>query len=407
MATATATELTPRVPVDEIERAITELSVANSVLDADVTSSGDARRLMALYAKAERLASYGRAALARKIDDVKEISLVTGTSVGRAKDTLRTANVLAECDVLDGALACGEISLDQAAEIATAEVVVPGAAKELIEVAKKETFTALRDKAIKTKLEAQQHQDLFEAQRKARSARSYCDELGMMHLHLRMQPHLGAPLVARAQTQAKRLYRSAKKTPEGPEPFERYLCDAVIEMMSSQSVKGNAKRAELVVLVSHEVAARGWTEVREGEMCKIPGLGPVSPQVARGISQDAFLSGVFFDGTDLRHFKRWSRDIPVAVRTALTLGPPPEFDGIKCSVCGDRLYTEIDHIEPVAANGPTSVGNNEHKCWPCHVDKTDDDRKAGKFGNHPGKDPPRVRPRPRAQGPKPGPPNTS
>ena len=35
------------------------------------------------------------------------------------------------------------------------------------------------------------------------------------------------------------------------------------------------------MLVSHEVAKRGWTDVREGEVCKIPGVGPVTPKVAK------------------------------------------------------------------------------------------------------------------------------
>ncbi len=35
------------------------------------------------------------------------------------------------------------------------------------------------------------------------------------------------------------------------------------------------------MLVSYEVAKRGWNDVREGEVCKIPGLGPVSPQGRR------------------------------------------------------------------------------------------------------------------------------
>jgi hypothetical protein len=59
-----------------------------------------------------------------------------------------------------------------------------------------------------------------------------------------------------------------------------------------------------VVLVSHEVATRGWTDVREGEMCQIPGVGPVAPAVAKEIAHDAFLTGVFFDGKDLRHMRR-------------------------------------------------------------------------------------------------------
>jgi HNH endonuclease len=134
-----------------------------------------------------------------------------------------------------------------------------------------------------------------------------------------------------------------------------------------------------VVLVSHEVARRGWRDVRPGEMCKVPGVGPVSPEVAKGIAQDAFLTGVLFDGKDLRHMRRWTRNIPVEVITALELGQPPEFDGVKCVDCGRRFRPEKDHLEPHSALGPASTDNLEWRCWPCHVAKTERDRRAGKL----------------------------
>ena len=133
------------------------------------------------------------------------------------------------------------------------------------------------------------------------------------------------------------------------------------------------------MLVSHEVAKRGWTDVREGEVCKIPGVGPVSPETARQITADAFINGVIYDGKDLREFKRWTRHIPVEVQEALELGDPPEFDGVACTDCGNRFRTEFDHIEPRAARGPTSKSNLGPKCWPCHHAKTERDRKAGKL----------------------------
>ncbi|MGH2808555.1 MAG: HNH endonuclease, partial [Actinomycetota bacterium] len=122
-----------------------------------------------------------------------------------------------------------------------------------------------------------------------------------------------------------------------------------------------------------------WTDVREGEICKIPGVGPVAPQVARAIADDAFLNGVFFDGKDLRHFKRWTRHIPVEVAVALELGSSPDFDGVRCVDCGNRFRTEFDHVKPRAARGPTSNGNLKPRCWSCHQAKTERDRKNGKF----------------------------
>ena len=101
--------------------------------------------------------------------------------------------------------------------------------------------------------------------------------------------------------------------------------------------------------------------------------------MAREIAQDAFLNGVFFDGVDLRNFKRWSRDPSVEVRTALELGEPPEFDGVCCVDCGNRLRPEFDHVEPHVARGPASNRNLKARCYGCHRLKTERDRKAGKL----------------------------
>jgi hypothetical protein len=133
------------------------------------------------------------------------------------------------------------------------------------------------------------------------------------------------------------------------------------------------------VVVSHAVAKRGWTDVKKGELCKIPGVGPVAPEVAKAIAEDAFLNGVFYDGVDLRHFARWSKHIPIEVAVALELGDPPAFDGVTCVDCGNGFRTEFDHVEPRAARGPSSNGNLRPRCWTCHHAKTKRDRKAGRL----------------------------
>jgi hypothetical protein len=119
--------------------------------------------------------------------------------------------------------------------------------------------------------------------------------------------------------------------------------------------------------------------VKDGELCKIPGIGPAAPAVAKRIAKDAFLSGVIYDGKDLRHLKRWSRGIPVEVATALELGEPPEFDGVKCVDCGRRFRPEFDHVEPYASCRSTSLPNMKPRCWTCHGTKGDEDRRNGKL----------------------------
>ena len=361
-----------------IDEAIVWAEKSNADLEPDLMTAEDARYARARYSRLRKLAEYGETALARKVDDAEEIAKMSGTSEGKAKATVETAKALKEADEVAGAFAGGDISLDQATEIARAEVAKPGAATELLKAAAKESFQVLRDRARKVVLEAEQSKGLAQRQREVRSARVHTDPLGMVDVHLRFEPQVGTPIVNRAEAEAGRLYRAAKKDGK-QEPFERHLADAYAVMLEGARTKGHAKRPDVVFLVSHEVAKRGWTDVREGEMCKIPGVGPVAPEVVREAATKAFLTAVLYDGKDLRQMKRWTRNIPVEVLLALQLGDPPEFDGVKCVDCGRRFRNQNDHVEPHNMRGPASVENMKPRCYECHGDKTRRDRQAGKL----------------------------
>jgi 5-methylcytosine-specific restriction endonuclease McrA len=193
----------------------------------------------------------------------------------------------------------------------------------------------------------------------------------MFKLEAELEPHVGAPLVNRLQAEAKRLSREASAS----EPFERHLADALPILLEGGGT--GRRQTELVVLVSHGVAERGWRDVADDEFCKIPGVGPIDPGIARKIADDAFLTGLLYDGEDLRQIRRWGRHIPVAVKVALGLGNPPDFDGVKCVDCGNRFFIEADHIDPRGAGGETALDNLTNRCEPCHDQKTARDREAG------------------------------
>ena len=152
------------------------------------------------------------------------------------------------------------------------------------------------------------------------------------------------------------------------------------------------------MLVDYETIRAGWELTSEG-MCKIPGVGPVDPQDVKAVAHEAFINAVVLEGKDLRHFKRFSRHVPPEIKVALELGKAPDFDGPVCGDCGNRFRPEFDHSEPVVAGGPTSYLNLEPKCDPCHVKKTEADRRAGKLtprpppdAGTPGKGPPEAGP---------------
>jgi hypothetical protein len=143
-----------------IDQAVELLEKANADLEPELLPAAEARELLASYARARRLIDYGIASLARKVDDAPTLARVTGTSMGAAKAAVATGKVMATSDDLSAALQHGAVSLDQAGEIASAEESSPGAAKDLVAVAKDEAFHALRDRARRIKLEAEQHRGL-------------------------------------------------------------------------------------------------------------------------------------------------------------------------------------------------------------------------------------------------------
>ena len=100
------------------------------------------------------------------------------------------------------------------------------------------------------------------------------------------------------------------------------------------------------VRVDHGALLRG--RVGPGEICEIPGIGPIPVAVARRLAVDSILSVLVTDGVDVTTVAHAGRTIPASVRRALI-----ERDPV-CVVpgCGLRDGLEIDHVEPFAEGGP-------------------------------------------------------
>jgi len=208
-----------------LAEAIDLLERSNADLEPERLAADDARMLLQAYARAQRLAAFGVATLTRKVEDPSTVARATGTSITSARSTVETGKVLGSAEHLNVAFRNGDVSLEQATAIARAEESAPGSAPALVRVAKEEPFHVLREKARKVTLEAESHRALSTRQREARSARSYSDDLGMVHVHLALEPHVGTPLVARAEAEAQRLSRETRRDGAN-EPFERYLAEA-------------------------------------------------------------------------------------------------------------------------------------------------------------------------------------
>ena len=200
-----------RTVQQDIADALVLIERANARLRPDELSRPEARSLIDSFGRIVKLGGFGVASLSPCLGDAAAVARVSGTSMGKARAAVATGTTIQGSPELDAALRQGAVSLDQAAEIARAEEAAPGSARTLVKVAQNEAFHVLKDKARKMKLEAEQHRDLADRQHDARTARSHVDDLGMVHIHLELEPHVGAPIAARAEAEAQRL-----AAPRGP-----------------------------------------------------------------------------------------------------------------------------------------------------------------------------------------------
>jgi len=94
---------------------------------------------------------------------------LTGASVGQARDELALAGKLAACPSTSAALAAGELSLAQAAEIARTEKALPGTEDAMVGLAGTLSLGALRDEGRKRRLAALDPGEAYRRQHRERS----------------------------------------------------------------------------------------------------------------------------------------------------------------------------------------------------------------------------------------------
>lgn len=376
--------------VDAIDATINALVA----FDAALVEPAACAELVGLLARAEKLCRLRKVQAAQRAtsgsrhghdgapDAAAWLAGQSGESVGASKADLATAAALGQCPATAEAASQGEISLDQAKEIAAAEAENPGSEEELLPLARRAPLSRLRDESRRKRQEAIKPEDLHAKQRAARRFRAWTNELGNIAFSGELTPEVGIPLVNRLQAETDRKWREAKRLAAGDgslEAREAYAADAFVEMTSGRG-RGRAKSADVVIVIDLRAWRRGRAE--GDEVCRIVGGSNVPVSVAKELAVDAFFKAVIHDGENILTIAHLGRKMSAELQTALDLGPPPLFNGITCCEAGcDRRHgLQWDHVDPVANRGPTSYDNLKPRCWPHHQEKTDRDRAAGLLG---------------------------
>ena len=354
----------------------------------------------------------------------EHVAETTGTGLGPALDALTTARRLATLPTTEDAARDGSLSERQLQVIADAASVTPGAEQELIDAAQQQPMNLLKLRARRAKAAGDGHAERYEQIRARRFLKHWTDRDGAIRFDARLTPDAGALVIAAITSQASRLEADARKA-GNTEPRCAFAADALVALavgagrvhgrssvirggegrpsapgQPSTAASGSGpRRSGAPETIHHDAGGDRWTgrdgdrgevpsdglapvpavvhvrvdhaalvrgSVAEGEICEIPGIGPIPVEVARRLASDSILSVLVTDGVDVTTVAHLGRTIPADLRRALVDRDPT------CVVPGCTVAEglEIDHVHPFAAGGETSLANLARLCHWHHYLKT-------------------------------------
>ena len=401
-------------PSDAVVVTAAELDAAVELVAAFVArfeparySGDDAASLLTVFTRVEHLGVAGKTLAAHRAAECNRhvrtghrsaalwLSAETGDSVGDARGLLALGGTLADRPGLEEAFRAGRLSRARAALVADAVSVNPGQEADLVDGAERDSHATLRQQCLKAKAEgrsredeARHHQSLHDHRR----CRTYTDAEGAFRLDASLTPEAGASLLSALQAHTDRYFRQARRTGLFESP-DAYRADALVSLVTgggtlpSPGTKGTGRSrdpasgpdsaddpattsgsgrtgaagASVHVRVDLEALRRG--SVTGGGCCEIPGVGPVSVEVAREVLGEALVELVIADTTDVTSIYRMGRHIPARLYSALMERDP------KCVVpgCTTRLGLENDHwVTDFSKGGLVSLDNIARLCGHHH-----------------------------------------
>jgi hypothetical protein len=284
------------------------------------------------------------------------VARLLGVSTGVVRSAVATAKKLENLPATAVAVRSGALSATEATLIADAATLNPDAEAHLLDVAK-QGLVPLRDACVAARAAVENPKKRRARQHSERAFRSWTDRDGMWAGSFRYAPEIGAQLKAVLDKRTQQIFRDHKAGTDH-ESNDAYAADAVAEFILAPSgEKAAAPNVTVHVVVGHETLRTG--ELVAGEVCEIPGVGPVDVNWVREQLGSAFLTAVIAKGKDILTVAHLGRHVPAEVMTALLVS------GRECDAegCNNRGYLERDHVHDHAKGGPTSYRN---MCWLCY-----------------------------------------
>ncbi|MDZ7673906.1 MAG: DUF222 domain-containing protein [Acidimicrobiales bacterium] len=333
-----------------------------------------------------------------------DVARKTGTSPATARRRAETSKRLAELSDTDRAVADGELSSEQAEQVASGASASPDDEGDLLDSARKEPLPALRRKAAQSRARADRDRTARQRRLHARRRVSrWIDDDGLYNLLTKLTPELGAEIDAFLKPRIDQRYADARHAGRY-ESYEAYAADVIADLLTGRAQRtttspgstspdpaapdpasagstppdeppsaGQSKRSsnpavrpDRKVIATIDLHALNRGRVTDGETCEIAGVGPVPVPLVRSMLSDAFLTLVIKDGVDIIHVTHLGRQVTAHQRSAL------EARGYRCEVdgCGSTHHLEIDHVTGWTLTETTTVDDLAWLCAHHHDRKT-------------------------------------
>jgi hypothetical protein len=353
-----------------LEEIAGELRDVVADLDPATYDGRDAARLTKVAADGEKLFATAKILLARRAAESRGwvgessaasseqwLAHVSGCSEGAARDALATADRVAALPATEAKLRDGTLSVGQASLVSRAATADPSSEPSMLKLAKRgehRTLRAEHERVIAAATDAE------EAQARAHKNRHLRTWTRGIETHGAFSGPTSEvnELLEALEPLRKQAFEQARGAGEH-ETRDAYLYDALIAYARGE--RGTTAKATARLRVDVRPLLAGRTA--PGEVCEIPGVGPVPVSFARQVLSHGLLELVLHDGKDVRAVVTKTRHVPEALKIAI------EERDRSCKVrgCDCTEHLERHHVEEYAEHQTTSYGVLGRLC-PAHHD---------------------------------------
>jgi len=302
-----------------------ELREVVAGFDPATFAGRDAARLTEVCAEVERLGAAAKALFARRavvtngwvhrsraVSGEQWLAGVSGCSESQARDSLRTAQRVQELPATEAKLREGSLSLTQASIVSKAAEVDPDAEPAMLRSAGRDGLRTLRDRADRIVAAATDEQQAHVKAKRERHLRTW--RQGMATHGTFSGPTEEVDVLLRALqplTQAR--FDHAREAAEH-EPPDAYRFDALIALAHGDATP---TAGTPVARVRVDLPALLAGQTSPGQVCEIPGVGPVPVDHARQVLSHGLMELVVTDGVDVQCVVSRTRHVPEPLKVAI------------------------------------------------------------------------------------------